>query len=375
MSLFRYSTPFLSCIFLVFYSQLSNADESCDELVSRYVFSWPISDNCEDSPRGGTSLGSDVEFDKQDHVAWLAIQDPTLSKFEKDRAAILAMSGGYRVDFDFLETVGFSPEFKRDRPYHSWGTEYVYIVEDKPEYISLQHVMVMYFKNAEGETQKPFILKHWRQDWAYQDKEVLEYDHRNKWVKRSLSKEQSKGAWTQSVFQVDDSPRYESFGRWVHNGSFSSWLSSTTRRPLPRREFSVRQDYQVMEGFNRHTITRHGWVQEEENWKLVVDVNGKPNAKTPYLSKELGIARYRLVTNVDFTPGDDYMNKTKELWTSVRKAWAIEIGRGKSIELHKKVDGKPLFSPLFNYADQLVEGQALDDVNDLVRELITRYVK
>lgn len=346
--------------------------ESCD---TRYVFSWALSESCGDSPRGGSTRGVDVEISSQAHAAWLAIQNPKLSKFEKDRAAILAMAGGYRVDFDFLETVGFASDFKRDRPYHSWGTEYVYVLENESEFISLQHIMVMYFKQEDGSAPEPFILKHWRQDWVYQDKVLLEYDHRRKWIKKTLSDSESQGAWSQAVFQVDDSPRYESIGRWEHNNSFSTWLSGTTRRPLPRRESSVRKDYQVLEGFNRHTITRYGWVQEEENWKLVIDEDGKKNTQTPYISKELGVARYRLVANVDFSPGDRYLKETGPFWASVRQEWARLIKEKTSIALARIVDGQPLFMPLFQYADQLRDKDVdISEQKQFIKDTLAKYV-
>jgi len=346
--------------------------EQCNESISRYVFSWPISDNCNDGPRGGTSKGSDVSVSSAIHSGWQAIQKPNLNKFQRDRAAILAMAGGYRVDFNFLETVGFSADFKRDKPYHSWGTEYVYVLEDKPHFISLQHLMVMYFKQEDGSTSEPFVMKHWRQDWTYQDTSLLEYKHNNTWVTREIEQTEAKGSWSQAVFQVDDSPRYESLGRWVHNASFSSWLSDTTRRPLPRREYSVRQDYNVLEGINRHTVTRTGWVQEEENWKLLLDEDGKASSTNPYLSKEQGLARYQLTENVDFTPGDRYMQQTKAFWAAVRDEWNSIINKSTALSLHKTVDDQPLFIPLFDAATAETD---IDESKKLIRQTISQYIR
>jgi hypothetical protein len=48
-------------------------------------------------------------------AAWRAVQEPGLTKFERDRRAIPAMAGGYRTSFDFLETVGFTPGFTPSR--------------------------------------------------------------------------------------------------------------------------------------------------------------------------------------------------------------------------------------------------------------------
>ena len=358
-------------------SQSLMAEEpSCDDDIERYVFTWPVIDGCENSPRGGTSRGAEVIISEKPHTGWLAIQNPKLSKFEKDRAAILAMAGGYRVDFDFLETVGFSDGYERDRPYHSWGTEYVYVVEDQPEFISLQHVMVMYLQQEDGTVAEPFVMKHWRQDWTYQDTSLLEFSHRKQWETKTLDKADVNGKWSQAVYQVDDSPRYESIGEWSHNASFSSWLSGTTRRPLPRREFSVRDDYQALEGFNRHTVTRYGWVQEEENWKLVIDEDGQISASEPYLSKELGLARYRLAENVDFAPGDEFMLKTSEFWAYVRFYWNQVIAENPELALEKTVDGQPLFVPLFSYATKLLEEDAEEeDMREFVEQTIDSFVK
>jgi hypothetical protein len=84
-----------------------------------------------------------------------------------------------------------------------------------------------------------------------------------------------RGAWTQAVSQVDDSPRYEASGRWEHFANVSTWQSAPTWRPLPRREFSVRKDYEVLIGTNSPHDHPTGWVQEEENLKVVLDAPGR----------------------------------------------------------------------------------------------------
>ena len=172
-----------------------------------YTFSWPALKECGFVPRGGTSKGTPVTLDTQPHPGWLQLQDPKLSAFERDRQAILAMAGPYRTTFDFLETVGYVPGFKPDKPYQSWGTEYVYVVEDKKDFISLQHIMVMFFQQGE-EMVGPMVMKHWRQDWQYQKRDLLVYAGNDTWKHEKLTRSEAKGTWTQAVFQVDDSPRY-----------------------------------------------------------------------------------------------------------------------------------------------------------------------
>ena len=249
------------------------------------------------------------------------------------------------------------------------------MVEDKPNLISLQHIMVMFFKQEDGSVSEPMVMKHWRQDWRFEDTALLEYSHNNTWKKRLLSKSVVEGTWSQAVFQVDDSPRYESFGKWQHNGSFSTWISQTTRRPLPRREYSVRDDYHALEGFNRHTVTRHGWVQEEENWKLVLDKAGNPVSQEPYLAKEEGLARYQALKDFDFSGGDKYFANTEPVWKLVRTTWSELIANYPNIKLKKTHDGKPMFMPLFSLAVEFAENKmTADDAQKRVDVILANYL-
>ncbi|GAA6185316.1 DUF6607 family protein [Aliiglaciecola sp. NS0011-25] len=341
----------------------ANADSGKDDkntncdLQSQFTFSWSFNENCDFKPRGGSSKGVPIMLDPEPHPGWLSLQQEGISEYEKDRRAILAMAGPYRVSFDFLETVGFTPDYSPSRPYQSWGTEYVYVAEDKGDFISLQHVMVMYFIQDDGSISEPMVMKHWRQDWQFQKRDLFVYAGNHKWQHKKYNRKTVKGTWSQSVFQVDDSPRYESFGKWQHNDNFSTWLSAKTWRPLPRRESSVRNDYQVLEGTNRHTILPSGWVQEEENVKLVLDSDGKAAAQTPYLAKELGLARYERIIDHDFSEGDKYWQKSEPFWSDVREVWRKTIDENDSLIIHKTVDDNYMFMPFFNEAQNIVDGQ------------------
>src|SRR6185295_13483668 len=249
---------------------------------SQFTFAWPLEEKAL-KPRGGSTQGAPVALESAPREAWRRLQEPGLSALERDRRAILAMAGPYRVSFDFLEVVRFDPRLKPDAPYQSWGTEYVFVSEDRGEFIALQHVLVMRMQLENGAVGEPMVMRHWRQEWRYQPDSLLAYEGANTWARRPLSEDQRGGVWVQSVFQVDDSPRYAARGRWQHSDGASTWISDETWRPLPRREFSVRKDYQVLVGTNRHTITANGWVQEENNLKLALDGPGKPRAEMPYV--------------------------------------------------------------------------------------------
>ncbi|CAN0602722.1 unnamed protein product, partial [Ectocarpus sp. 12 AP-2014] len=216
------------------------------------------------APRGGTTTGPDATLDETVAPAFEELQTPGLSKMERDRRAILAMAGDYRTSFDFIETIGLTPGYTPARPYQSWGTERVYVVSDEAGFISLQHIIVMHFQMDDGSVSEPMVVKHWRQDWRYEDRDIHGFIARNHFAKERLSEEQATGTWSQTVYQVDDSPRYEAYGRWTHAPGMSSWESEDMRRPLPRREFSVRDDYHALYGSHRITIYPAGWVQEED---------------------------------------------------------------------------------------------------------------
>jgi hypothetical protein len=332
---------------------------------SQFTFAWPL-DETALKPRGATTRGAPVVLDKAPAEAWQRLREPGLSALERDRRAILAMAGPYRVSFDFLEVLRFDPRLKPDAPYQSWGTEYVFVAEDRPDFIALQHVLVMRMQLEGGKVSEPIVVRHWRQEWRYEAESLLAYEGANTWARRPVPVSERRGTWVQSVLQVDDSPRYAARGRWQHAGGVSTWISDETWRPLPRREFSVRKDYDVLVGTNRHTITEQGWVQEENNLKLARD-GGR------YLAREYGVARYERIKDYDFGAGEKYFARTEPFWAEVRAAWReLEQGAGR-FTVRAPVDQSQLFVPFFEYAAKLEEGAAFD--RDAARVFIRRTLQ
>ena len=320
----------------------------------RYTFSWPL-DGSGLMPRGGTTKGPAVTLDKSESPAWQKLQEKGISDLERDRRAILAMAGTYRVTFDFLEVTPFAADDKPKAPYQSWGTEKVYVDSDNGESISLVHILEMRVVQADGKLSEPMVTKHWRQDWSYQPTHIVRYQGNDRWERRMLAQSQSAQRWMQTVYQVDESPRYASLGKWTHTGSFSSWLSEETSRPLPRREWSVRDDYQALAGTNRHTILSNGWVQEENNLKAVLTQSREPDPSHPYVGREYGVARYERIRDADFAAADQYYERTKEFWDQVRDRWSKVFAERGSVTLLGPVDKLGLFKPLFEHADAIAE--------------------
>ncbi len=342
------------------------------ETQRRYTFSWLFSEKDTMKPRGGTTSGPKITLNLSTSDAFQKLQEPELSDGERDRLAILAMAGDYRTSFDFIETVGFEEGYRPRQPYQSWGTEKVYLVSNERDFISLQHIIVMHFVSEDGSISDPMVIKHWRQDWRYQDRDLHSFLGRGQFERRKIDRSARKGAWSQTVYQVDDSPRYAATGRWFHAPGVSFWESDDRRRPLPRREFSVREDYHALYGSHRITITPNGWTQEEDALKLVLDDQNMPVKSQAYLAREAGLSRYERISNYDFSAGDEYWNTTADFWGVVRSYWHSLYKTSRGFAFKKSVDGLPMFMALFQMAEE--EFVSKEVMAASVSETISKYI-
>jgi hypothetical protein len=359
-------------------AEAAEPDESDTETATRrYTFSWPYAADSVMSPRGGTSRGPPVTVRKEPREAWRRLREPGLSKFERDRRAILAMAGEFRTTFDFIETAGFTPDFEPSRPYQSWATEKVYVVEDTGGKIVLQHIIVMRYIDDDGNVQGPVVQKHWRQDWVYEDTSIHAYTGGGSWAEMRFEPAEVAGRWSQAVYQVDDSPRYEALGKWVHEAGYSAWTSDETWRPVPRRESSVRDDYDVLIGTNRHAITPTGWVQEEDNLKAVLDANGNLDSSQAFLAREVGVNRYEEIVDFDFSAGDEYRDATAAFWADVRAEWARVYDEREDFRIVRPPEAPPLFQPMFEYAAELEAGRDYDEASGraFIRRTLSDYIR
>lgn len=342
------------------------------EEAAGHVFAWPFTDWQEMRPRGGSTKGGEVTLVEGEREPWKRLREPGLEKQEQDRRAILAMAGSYRVSFDFVETVGFTPGYKPPRPYFSWGSEYVKVLEDRPGFVSLQHALVMYFKNEKGEEQGPHVMKHWRQDWTWEDKELHVYEKDSTW--RRAKPAAAGGCWSQAVYQVDDSPRYEVMGSWTHDGGMSIWVSDPCPRPLPRREHSVRDDYNVLTGTHEITITPTGWLHVQNNRKLKIGEDGTKG----YVGQEIGVNRYEEISSPELAAAfDKYWEKTGGYWKAVRDGWAEVYRENDTFTIEEKKGEAQLFVVHFGFADKLQESGEIapGEAERHARETIQRFLK
>lgn len=339
-----------------------------------YVFGWGELSADLAKPRGGTSRGAPVTLAPAQVLPLPAIAATTANAFDCDHAAILALAGDYKVSFHFMETLGFAPEHTPTRPYHSWATEHVHVIKDTGRFISLQHTLVMFFKKDDGTIEGPSLVKHWRQDWTYEDADLHTFRGARTWARERRAPEAVAGTWTQAVFQVDDSPRYEAAGRWTHDGNRSAWSGETSWRPLPRREFSVRQDYEVMEGQHRIVLTPTGWLHVQDNWKRVA---GDASPDAAFIAHEYGLDRYERITAPSLAAADENWAKTGAYWAAVRAAWREVFAQHDRFELRAEVEGPRLFEEHFAYAERLAAGAPFvaADAARHARETIDRFLR
>ncbi|MDA8991886.1 hypothetical protein N9F61_00430 [Akkermansiaceae bacterium] len=344
----KFTALALASLGLLFADEDKAEEKVEQKVVQGHVFAWPFAEIEKMQPRGGTTKGAEVTLDTEPSAAWKSLQKKA-EKPEQDRRAILAMAGDYRVSFDFMETLGFSEDYQPPAPYFSWGTEHVEVIANEPKFVSLQHTLVMYFKDKDGKEIGPMVMKHWRQDWRYEDTDLHVYVGNQTWKRRE--QKATPGFWTQAVYQVDDSPRYEVVGRWSHLGGMSVWKSNNCWRPLPRREFSVRDDYNVLAGTHQITITPTGWVHVQQNQKL----NLEPRGKKTFVGQELGVNRYERISSPSLAAASETWGKTAPYWAEVRAMWAEIYDKDERFSLKAKVDDKKLYQHHFGYAAEVEE--------------------
>ncbi|MDY6924872.1 MAG: DUF6607 family protein [Pseudomonadota bacterium] len=287
------------------------------------------------------------------------------SRFERDRQSILAQAGQWRVRFDMRENVSFREGYEPLEEKLSAGDEIVRVVYDDGDRISLQHILVM-----GDDAGNHFVIKHWRQDWVYEPETVLTYAGPNRWTLTPVDADQRRGAWAQTVWQTDDSPRYGGVGRWSYDHGVAEWTGAPTWRPLARRDAVRDPVYDRYLGTNRHALTPVGWVHLQDNVKMGPS-EGDDGDLTAIVQEDV-INTYRKVDNYDPAPGDAYWAATRDYWAGVRAAWDAAIVASGGLYLEEEANrGAVTGKPLMDWAVEVQEGKltteaAIQQARDLI---------
>jgi hypothetical protein len=255
----------------------------------------------------------------------------SFAQTKNEQQAIKNLCGCYEVTFKYAETFAADTAYKFSPKYNAVGLEWVVAEEASDKKFVLQHLLLA----------DSMVIKHWREDWEFEQTNWWLYNHDASWKLATGNKEKVKGQWTQTVWGVDDEPRYQGSSAWVNSNGKYYW-ENTTDSPLPRREYSKRNDYNVMNRTNRIIMTDTGWVHEQDNKKII----RKDGIADKYLAEEKGFNIYRKTSDAKCQQATAYWEKHKQFWANVRQSWE-ELLKGKSaIQLTAKAENKYLYQQL-----------------------------
>ena len=284
----------------------------------------------------------------------------TIGDYGKDVESVKKMTGCYEVTFQNAETFSLSEDYKyHDRFKSGPVLEWIFVDSEKRGKVSLQHLLLA----------GPSIIKHWRQEWVFEENSLFDYMGHDTWKPVMLDDDESLGMWTQKVYQVDDSPRYECSAPWVRYNQKNFW-ECTTNAPLPRREYSKRSDYNILQRTNRHELISGGHAHDQDNVKIL---------KTKDLEKPLvmekGLNTYMKVSDSLCNKAKDWWKDHKTYWFQVREGWDEVYGRKAPLNFRKKSDGSTLWQKLFELDDQFKESpEKAEVVKKEVKKTIEEFL-
>ncbi len=270
--------------------------------------------------------------------------------FEADRQTILAMAGDFKVTFDMQESTPWMEGYTPLERKLSGGYESVRVIEDTGTRIVLQHLLVT------GDQDKPYVVKHWRQDWQYEPEAVLAYTGGEEWEMKSVPEKLRAGRWSQTVYQVDDSPRYAAWGAWEETHGVKRWRSSWTTRPLARRDAIREPVYDRYVGINRHQLTPTGWIHWQDNTKMMPAPDGS-GTLVPVV-QEYVLNTYQRFDGYNVAAAEDYWAKTADYWQAVRAKWAEVAAAQGGLTIAQQADvGTDIAGELLTLADAILNGE------------------
>lgn len=278
---------------------------------------------------------------------------------EKD--FIKKMCGCYEVNFEYSETFSPSKDYEYHDRYSAAGLEWIFVDEESSDKIIMQHLLII---------NDSTIIKHWREDWIYENKELLVYEKNLEWKKDEVPAAYLKNSWTQKVYQVDDSPRYNGYAHWVNLDGKTYWESQVSA-PLPRREYTKRSDYNVMLRTNKHKIMAYGHLHELDNSKVLRSESGDS-----LIVLEKGHNTYKKVDDKRCDPALAWWSSNRPYWVDVREVWDEKIEEADFINIKAKVENKRLWQKLFALSDQYTDASNYDSekVKGEISKIIESYL-
>jgi hypothetical protein len=289
----------------------------------------------------------------------------TYAQQKMEAKAIENLCGCFNVTFKYAETFSPIEGYKyHDREEINGGIELALPIEISNNKVSIQHLLVI---------SDSMIIKHWREEWTYENPILWKYIDTKTWVKQVLTPTQIKGKWTQTVWEVSDEPRYQGLGTFNIIDGETFW-QNTTDAPLPRREYSVRNDYNILNRTNILHITDNGYVHKQDNKKII-----RKNGKDSLLVEEKGINSYNRVAASKCSAAKKYWERNNAFWLKVTTVWNNYLNTHNTIKLKTKVEEKVLHQYLYNilqdYNTNKITSADIDNkISEAVNSLIVNQI-
>lgn len=291
----------------------------------------------------------------------IAISATTCAIAQNGIENVKKLCGCFEVGFKYAETFSPDKNYKyHDREVIDGVTELALPITVTDKKISIQHLLIM------GDS---VIVKHWREDWVYENDEQWIFKGDKVWEKIKLDKAAVAGKWMQTVWEVDDAPRYQGASGWVGLNGSTVW-ENTTDAPLPRREYTQRSDYNILRRTNRLVILPNGYNHVQDNVKVLLK-----DGKEQVIAEEKGLNSYLKLADKECAAGQHYWNVHKGYWLIVENTWEELLSKKTRVELKGKVEGKLLMNILFGLADDWKAGKInATSAPELIKAAIAKFI-
>jgi hypothetical protein len=135
---------------------------------------------------------------------------------------------------------------------------------------------------------------------------------------------------------------------WHFDDGMASWASSCNA-PLPRREYTTREDYQILWRNNRLVLEDWGWQHEQDNQKVAFDSTGGKFV----IVEEKGHNTYRRADPARCEAAKKWWEGQRWFWAQVRTVWAGFLGTpGTSFTVQKMVGTDLLYDDMQRLSQQ-----------------------
>lgn len=268
------------------------------------------------------------------------------------------LCGCFEVTFKYAETFSPDKDYKfHDRENMQGITELALPIVNTDKRVVIQHLLIV---------GNDMIVKHWREDWTYENPVQWIYKGDKVWEKTTLNKADVKGKWSQSVWEVTDAPRYQGSAPWQVVNGHTIW-ENTTDAPLPRREYTHRSDYNILQRTNRLVINKNGYDHIQDNLKVL-----RANGTDKVLAEEKGKNLYEKADASDCEAATNYWKEHSGFWIALQQEWDKILNTKTSLKLE---DDGSLMKTLFKMADDWkAKTLTAADVNTQLAALLAKHV-